>query len=83
LPICDCFRSAMEVRTMSKQVVIQVRERAVSDQDFAKQLKANFDTAIKGYDLTADEIATLKKGDEGALRAMGVEERLSKMPWFR
>lgn len=53
---------------MSKQVVIQMLERALNDQAFAKQLKTNFDAAIKGYDLIADEIAALKKGDEGTLR---------------
>jgi hypothetical protein len=63
---------------MSQQAVIQVLERALSDDAFRAQLKANFDAAIKGYDLTADEIGALKKGDEGTLRAMGVDERLSK-----
>jgi len=63
---------------MSKEAVLQVLERAIDDQAFAKQLKADFDAAIKGYELTAEEIAALKNGDEGGLRAMGVEERLSK-----
>jgi hypothetical protein len=63
---------------MSKQTVTKVLERAIDDQTFATQLKTNFDAAIKGYDLTADEIAALKNTDESALRAMGVEERLSK-----
>ncbi len=65
---------------MSKQSVIQMLERALNDENFAAQLKIDFDGAIKGYDLTADEIAALKNGDESTLRAMGVDERLSK-PW--
>ncbi len=67
---------------MSKQSVIQILERALNDETFAAQLKTNFDAAVKGYDLSADEIAALKKGDETALRAMGVDQRLNK-PWFR
>ncbi len=68
---------------MSKQAVIQVLEHAASDEQFRAQLKTDFDTAIKGYDLTAEEIAALKKGDESTLRAMGVDERLSKWWWWR
>jgi len=39
---------------MSKEAVLQVLERAIGDQAFASQLKANFEAAIKGYDLTAE-----------------------------
>jgi hypothetical protein len=60
------------------QAVTQILERALSDITFREQLKTNFDAAIKGYDLTPDEITALKKGDEATLRAMGVDERLSK-----
>lgn len=66
---------------MSKQAITQILERALSDSTFRAQLKTNFDVAINGYDLNADEIAALKKGDESTLRAMGVDERLSK-PWY-
>ncbi len=68
---------------MSMQAVTEILERALSDAAFREQLKINFDAAVKGYDLTADEIAALKKGDESTLRAMGVDERLSKPMWFR
>ena len=67
---------------MSKEAVLQVLERAIGDQAFASQLKANFEAAIKGYDLTAEETAALRNGDEAGLRAMGVEERLSKGFWM-
>lgn len=66
---------------MSLQPVMQVLEHALSDQAFANQLKANFDAAIKGYNLSADKVAALKKGDDATLRAMGVDERLSKWGW--
>ena len=41
---------------MSKGAVLQVLERAIGDQAFATQLKANFNAAINGYDLTAEAI---------------------------
>jgi hypothetical protein len=63
------------------QAVTQILERALSDPSFREQLKADFDAAIKGYDLTDSEKAALKKGDEASLRAMGVDERLSKPFW--
>ena len=66
---------------MSMQAVTQVLERTLSDPTFREQLKTNFDAAIKGYDLTDNEKAALKKGDEVKLRAMGVDERLSKGWW--
>lgn len=66
---------------MSMQAVTQILERALSDPTFRAQLKSNFDAAIKGYDLTDNEKAALKKGDETTLRAMGVDERLSKGYW--
>ena len=64
-------------------VIIQLLERAPSDEQFRAQLKTNFDAAIKGYDLTADEIGALKKGDDATLRAMGVNERLRKWGSWR
>jgi hypothetical protein len=65
------------------QAVTQLLERALSDPAFREHLKTNFDTAIKGYDLTAEEKAALKKGDEATLRAIGVDERLNKPVLFR
>ncbi len=68
---------------MSIQGVTQVLECAIRDEAFAAQLKTDLDAAIKGYDLTADEIAALKNGDEATLHAMGVDDRLSKPVYFR
>lgn len=68
---------------MSVQSVTQVLERALSDPAFRELLKSNFDQAVRGYDLTADERAALRKGDESTLGAMGVEERLSKGGFWR
>lgn len=68
---------------MSVQAVTQVLERAVSDRSFREQLKTNFDAAIEGYELTAEETAALRKGDQAGLRAIGMDERLSKGPFWR
>jgi hypothetical protein len=63
---------------MSLQAIEQLLERALSEPAFRAQLKANLDEAIKGYDLTPDEIVALKKGDDATLRAMSVDEQLGK-----
>jgi len=61
---------------MSKQSITQLLERALNDQAFAKQLKSNFDAAIKGYDLTADEIAAEPKGETRAERMVAQHDNL-------
>ncbi len=68
---------------MSMQASTQLLERALNDETFAAQLRTDLDAAIRGYDLTADEIAALKKCDESTLRAMGVDQRLSKPTMWR
>ena len=69
---------------MSMQAVTHLLERALSDPSFREQLKTNFDAAIEGYDLTVEETAALRKADEAGLRAIGVDERLSKgQGWWR
>ncbi|GFP26638.1 hypothetical protein HKBW3S43_00357 [Candidatus Hakubella thermalkaliphila] len=67
-----------EVRTISLQAVTQLLERALNDETFFAQLKMSFDEAIKDYHLTPEEVAALKSGDQDALRAMGVDERLAR-----
>lgn len=63
---------------MSLQALTQLLERAVTDEAFLAQLKVDFTAAVKGYDLTPDEIDALKSGDQARLGAVGVDERLSK-----
>ncbi|MCK6568855.1 MAG: Os1348 family NHLP clan protein [Anaerolineales bacterium] len=45
---------------MSQQTVESVLTRAMSDAAFADSLFANPEKALTGFDLTAEEIASLK-----------------------
>lgn len=64
---------------MSKAGVESVVNKAMTDESFRKQLKENPDTALRGFDLTPEEIAALKTGDGSKLHDLGVDERISKM----
>jgi len=63
---------------MSKASVVAVITKASQDAGFRKQLKENPDVALRGYDLTPEEITAIKQHDAKKLAAMGVDERLSK-----
>jgi hypothetical protein len=63
---------------MSKEALAKVVQRAISDGAFRRQLSSDPATALRGFDLTADESAAIKSGDAGRLTAMGVELRMSK-----
>lgn len=67
---------------MSTAVLEQVIQRAMDDQSFKEQIRSNPETALGGYDLTAEEQAALTAGDDTKLMELGVEEKLSKgMRW--
>ena len=63
---------------MARQAVIQVIQRAVSDAAFRRQLQREPATALAGFDLTADERASITTGDPTRLTALGVDQRMSK-----
>ena len=63
---------------MSKEAIAKVVQRAISDGAFRRQLSSDPATALRGFDLTADETAAIRSGDAGRLTAMGVELRMSK-----
>ncbi len=63
---------------MSSSALQQVIRRAVSDASFRQQLQANPASALRGFDLTADESAALSSRDPGRLAAFGVDQRISK-----
>ena len=63
---------------MSKEAIAKVVQRAISDGAFRRQLSTDPATALRGFDLTADETAAIRSGDAGRLTAMGVELRMSK-----
>ncbi len=63
---------------MSSSAVQQVIHRAVSDASFRQQLQSNPASALRGFDLTADESAAISSHDPGRLAAFGVDQRVSK-----
>jgi hypothetical protein len=63
---------------MSTAVLEQVIQRAMDDQSFKEQIKSDPETALRSYDLTAEEQAALTAGDDTKLMELGVQEKLSK-----
>lgn len=63
---------------MSKAGVEAVITKAMEDASFRKHLQENPDAALRGYDLTPEEIAAIKSRDATKLAAWGVDERISK-----
>jgi hypothetical protein len=65
---------------MSLADVQTVIERAVQEEEFRKELFANPDEALSGYDLSESEAAALKSIDSETLESVAgdVDERLSK-----
>jgi hypothetical protein len=63
---------------VSKSSVQQVIQKAVSDAAFRRQLQREPAVALSGFDLTADERASITTGDPTRLTALGVDQRMSK-----
>ena len=66
---------------MSKVGVIAVVEKALADETFREQWRANPDAALSQFDLTPEETAAIKPGiDITKVRELGfqVDERISK-----
>ena len=69
---------------MSQESLSKIVERASTDPAFRAQLQSNPESALAGYDLTAEERAALMSGDPGRMQGLGVDARVSKMqqgPW--
>lgn len=64
---------------MSKEALAKVVQRAISDGAFRRQLANDAGTALKGFELTANEAAAIRSGDSGRLSALGIDVRMSKM----
>jgi hypothetical protein len=65
---------------MSTQTIEAILTRAMSDAGFADSLFANPEIALTGYDLTAEEITSLKgmsRADFGQRLKASLEERKS------
>ncbi len=63
---------------MSKDALAKIVQRAISDGAFRRQLSSDPGTALRGFDLSADEASAIKSGDPGRLSALGVDIRMSK-----
>jgi hypothetical protein len=64
---------------MSKEALAKVVQRAISDGAFRRQLSSDPATALRGFDLTADESAAIRSGDSNRLSSLGVDLRMSKV----
>ena len=56
-----------------------VIQRAISDGAFRRQLQSDPAAALRGFNLTADEIAAIRSGDSSKLMSLGVDQRMSKV----
>jgi hypothetical protein len=63
---------------MSKEALAKVVQRAISDASFRRQLSSDTTGALRGFDLTPDEVSALRAGDAGRLSTLGVDQRMSK-----
>jgi hypothetical protein len=63
---------------MSKEALAKVVQRAISDASFRRQLSSDTAGALRGFDLTPDEMSALRAGDAGRLSTLGVDQRMSK-----
>ncbi len=65
---------------MSKVKILQVIKRALDDSDFANNLYANPEKALRGFNLSSHEIDLIKnmRGDSLEKFAFELEDRLNK-----
>ncbi len=63
---------------MSKAGVEALVKKAMADETFRRQLQESPDAAIRGYDLTPEEIAAIKRHDAATLASWGLDVRVTK-----
>jgi hypothetical protein len=63
---------------MSKAAVESVLQKAMSDEGFRESLKQDPDSVLEAYDLTPEERSAITSGSAAQLKAMGVDERITK-----
>ena len=63
---------------MSKDSLAKVVQRAISDAAFRRQLNSDPAGALRGFDLSSDELSALRTGDAGRLSTLGIDQRMSK-----
>ncbi len=64
---------------MSQATLAEVVERASVDETFRARLQSDPESALAGYELTPEERSALRSGDRAALKALGVDARISKL----
>ena len=64
---------------MTQQALAKVVQRAIGDAAFRRQLNSDPAGALRGFDLTADEVSAVRAGDAGRLSALGIDQRMSKV----
>jgi hypothetical protein len=70
--------SDREDSSVSKQALVNVIQRSISDPTFRRQLTTDASGALRGYDLTPDERSAMQSRDVTKLTAFGVDVRMSK-----
>jgi len=63
---------------MSKEALAKVVQRAISDAGFRRQLNSDSAGALRGFDLSAEELSALRTGNAGRLSSLGIDQRMSK-----
>ena len=63
---------------MSREALAKVVQRAISDAGFRRKLSSDPAGALRGFDLTADEMSAVRTGDAGRLSTLGIDQRMSK-----
>ena len=64
---------------MSKEALVKVIQRSIDDAMFRRQLATDASGALRGYDLTADELSAMRSRDAERLAAFGIDRRMSKV----
>jgi hypothetical protein len=65
-------------KAMASRNLVLVIRQAVSDAAFRRKLQSDPAAALRGFNLTPDEIAALRSGDSGKLMSLGIDQRMSK-----
>ena len=63
---------------MASKNLGEVIQRAISDGAFRRQLQSDPAAALRGFNLTPDEVAAIRSADSGKLMSLGVDQRTSK-----
>jgi len=65
-------------KAMASKNLGAVIQRAISDGAFRRQLQSDPAAALRGFNLSPDEVAAIRSGDSGKLMSLGIDQRMSK-----